>query len=192
MTNLEKKIYDELVKRFNANGWNDLTIHMKKSDEDVTIEPYHLWNDDKKYSLDTLQYCYVSSSSVHSVGYITFDDVIKFIATYEEHRERTLSGKEETLNFYRKHLQNKHVSMLLDGNHYLDTIMDEMTDNQFTGSLSEFTTNYDFYRLVSDVKDVDYVKEAIELAHNAELYKDMYKSYYNHSPILDPNQDGVL
>lgn len=45
-------------------------------------------------------------------------------------------------------------------------------------------------QFITDKHDEDYIHQAIELAHAAECYSDIYKNIYGHRPAIDEDKDG--
>ena len=169
---------------------------MKKSGDTITIDPYftptYYLTIQESRNEKSVQYFFIHSSNVFNAGEENLDDVAKFIANYDNKREASIKTKAKLVNFYRINIKGKPVQMLMDGNHYIDEIMNEMFEFGGDMSFDEFLKDFDLYRLVGSDKDIDYVKTAIKLSNDSSDYSDRYKNVYGHRPIVDNDNDNIL
>lgn len=193
MKDMNSRIKKELIRRFEANGWSKLTLHMKASGDNIVIDPYHLFA--TEHTATTVQYFFIESPSIFNAGEETLNDVVNFIAHYDEKRQESFQRRNDVQWYYRNYIQGKPVQMLMDGNTYIDAIMRqydaENSEHSFE-TFDAFMQSTDLNTVITDGHDEEYIRQAIALANAAECYSDSYKSIYGHRPAIDDNNDGIL
>lgn len=120
------------------------------------------------------------------------NDLVDFLAHYDENCKKAAHAKQVVQTYYIDHIQGKSVEMFKDGGVYFEEIMKEYDAANHKGSLDEFMQKADMTQFITDKHDEDYIHQAIELAHAAECYSDIYKSIYGHRPAIDEDKDGIL
>lgn len=187
---MHTKIKKELIRRFDENNWSKLTLHMKVSGDDVIIDPCHIFA--TEHTAETVQYFFIESPSIPQAGEETLNDLADFLAHYDENCKKAAHAKQVVQTYYIDHIQGKSVEMFKDGGVYFEEIMNQYDAANHKGSLDEFMQTADMTQFITDKHDKDYIHQAIELAHAAECYSDIYKSIYGHRPAIDEDKDGIL
>lgn len=188
--NMHTKIKKELMRRFEANNWSKLTLHMKTSGDNITIDPCHIFT--IEHTAATVQYFFIESPSIPQAGEETLNDLVDFIEHYDERCKQAAHTMQVVQDYYMNYIHGKSVEMFMNGNAYMDEIIRQYDTSYHKYSLSEFIQKADITSLITDKHDATYIHQAIELSQAAECYSDAYKSVYGRRPTLDANNDGIL
>lgn len=179
-----KNIETELVKRLEDNNWKKITIHMKKSNDTLTIEPFTQGNSIN--SLNDIDFFMVTSSSnIPDLGGCTITRIAEQIAEYDSLVKNTADERECCREFYNKKLKGHTTQELSDGLHYRHEIFKEFVCNKTKNdacNLIDFVDEYDLSKLVDDTHDETYIKNALTLAADFSEYSEWYRDLYGSRP----------
>lgn len=187
MTNTKKdiieRIVDELKSRFEKNNWTKLTLTMKPSGDEITIDP--CFYDDSNKNAATVEFFLINSPSINIAGCDSIRELAYILKDYEADRKDTISNKDACKQFYDMYIAKYSSEEIRQACDYGYKLMTEWQKNHSDESIDAFRSNYDYTELDnSGQNDAKRIEELCILSHNLDTYSDWYKDLYGRRPQL--------
>lgn len=170
---LTAKIHNELLKRFQANGFGTLTLSLKNGWK-INVIPYPYKNAETK-CLKTMQWFTITDAPHEGMGSESLTEIAGMIADFDRHIAIAIEDENRLREFYETRIQGHEDRELRIGN----TLLHEferfgMTPNNFDEcwAMDAFMIGY------------EELADAIRLALDFQTYCGRYKSIYGESPKL--------
>ena len=97
-------VVNELVKRFTANGWKDLTVTMKCNGDEVTISPCYYG--EATPALEDIEY-FLVYCSMPWCGSDKIEKIADLLINYEKELQEQEDDKRKLHNYYVTHVNTK-------------------------------------------------------------------------------------
>lgn len=183
MTSLEKRIQDELIKRFNANNWNTITLNMKAVGT-MTITPesdvrkIHDAKDIDLYNIDI----HINGLDQTFTNFaFSLEHLTSIVADFEKDAEITKKTVKDLKTYYEKHIKGHTQEELNLGNDIFSKLY-SMSSNICELLENEHLVEKAIKKV--SVTDLEKGKHALELRNHWNTYSDGYKSIYDHRPTF--------
>lgn len=188
MTNLERKIHQELTKRFKTNNWNPITLNMKTggtvtvrplADDDITTEDdVELW--DVTTQLEEIP-------EPNSTIKYTLEGVCCYLADFENTKTTLLKTENNLKSFYEKNLKGHTAEELKLGNQIFEIIYQQSDDHNLSKLLKDETLLREACEQIH--MGIHTGKNALKLSMDFETYSDWFKSVHAFRPR--PFENGI-
>ena len=99
------KIKAELIRRFEENNWDEITIEMKCDNAKVYITPCTM-DINHITKLEQCEYFLMSCTSMMMYGHDKLEDVVKDIMNYESNLKRNNEEIEKCRQYWLKNIKN--------------------------------------------------------------------------------------
>lgn len=99
------KVKAELIKRFEANGFNELELTMKYDGAVVIITPCTMGFEPMK-KVEDVEWFLMSCTTMNTCGSSKLDDIVEFLVNYEKELKENEEEIEKCRKYWEKHVKN--------------------------------------------------------------------------------------
>lgn len=99
------KVKAELIRRFEENNWNEITITMKCDNAVVVITPCTMGCVPMN-KIEDVDYFLMKCTTINTCGSENLDDIVKFLVNYEKEVKENETDIEKCRKYWEKHVKN--------------------------------------------------------------------------------------
>ena len=169
---------NELIKRFTANGWTELTLQMKSGDT-VIITPCY-YGDDTPKSDKECEWFLMDSSTIYLIGGETLDIIAEQLNNFENLKDEREKEKVSLANFYNEKIGSKSEADRLLATNLSHYIFDTWTDQSC--SYDEHVDNITAEACRFFNIDTKKFHELLDIEEARSIYSDWHKDVYGRRP----------